>query len=129
MNILNRILPVWSVRRTPSLDHGEEDALLNHALGFAQEWGDQWLKPTQERLHRAYPSLSQAELDRIDSVAQAAMKFGHELVYSMAEKEGKGIRKSVWLEALAALYPWVDRKNRRHLFSTGKYYVWKDGVG
>lgn len=102
---------------------------MNYALDLAQEWGEEWLKPTQERLQKAYPNLSQTELDRLNSIAQDAMKFGHDLVYSMAEKEGKNISEGTWHEAYTARYPWVDKKNLRHLFSTGKYYAWKDGVG
>lgn len=56
------------------------------------------------------------------------MKYGHDLVYSMVEQEGKNINLSVWREAFTSRYPWVDEKNLKHLFSTGKYYAWKDGV-
>jgi hypothetical protein len=56
------------------------------------------------------------------------MKFGHELVYSMAEEHGRNVNESTWRKSYIARYPWVDEKNLRHLFSTGMYYAWKDGV-
>jgi hypothetical protein len=102
---------------------------MNYALDLAQEWGEEWLKPIQGRLQKAYPHMSQAELDRLNSVAQDAMKYGHDLVYSMAEKDGKDINQSAWRETFASRYSWVDEKNLKHLFSTGKYYAWKDGLG
>jgi hypothetical protein len=116
-------------RRAPSRKKGEQ-ALLNYALDLAQEWGAHWLKPVQERLRKAYPEMTQEELDRLNSIAQAAMKAGHELVYSMAEQreKGKDPQQSVWQEAYLKEFPWVDRDNLGHLFSTGMYYAWRDGL-
>jgi hypothetical protein len=87
--MLDRILR-WLIpkRRAPSRKKGEQ-ALLNYALDLAQEWGGDWLKPVQERLRKAYPEMTQDELDRLNSIAQAAMKAGHELVYSMAEQRSR----------------------------------------
>lgn len=126
--MLNRILRFLFIRRAPSLETCGEETLMNYALELAQEWGDEWLKPTHERLRKAYPNMPPSELDRLNSVAQEAMKYGHDLVYSMVEQEGKNINLSVWREAFTSRYPWVDEKNLKHLFSTGKYYAWKDGV-
>lgn len=124
--MLSSVLRALFGRRPPPLNAGGETALLNYSLELAQEWGDQWLKPIQDRLRKAYPSLSQSELDRFNSEAQAAMNYGHQLVYSMVEKNGRDISESLWRETYLARYSWVDEKNLRHLFSTGQYYAWKD---
>jgi hypothetical protein len=126
--MLKRFLRALLLRRAPPLRSSGEEALLNYALDLAQEWGKQWFKPIQPRLLEAYASLSEPELDRLNSIAQCAMKFGHDLVYSMAEQHGKKVDESTWREKYVARYPWVDEKNLRHLFSTGMYYAWKDGV-
>jgi hypothetical protein len=47
----------------------------------------------------------------------------------MAEKSGKDVSETEWKQTYLTQYPWVDKKNLAHLFSTGKYYAWKDGVG
>ena len=85
------------------------------------------MKPTQERLKRAYPRMPDDELNRLDSTARAAMDAGHGLVYSMAEEQGrKNVDKARWRAEYTAQYLWVDEKNLRHLFSTGMYYAMKD---
>ena len=102
---------------------------MNFALDLAQEWGEDWLQPIQGRLSAAYPNLTREELDRYNTIAQDAMHFGHGLVYSMMEKQGKNIDEAQWKKDYLTRYPWVDDKNLNHLFSTGKYYAWKDGAG
>ena len=68
-------------------------------------------------------------MDKYNAIAQDAMQFGHDLVYSMVEQQGKNIDKAQWKKEYLSRYPWVDDKNLKHLFSTGNYYAWKDGVG
>jgi hypothetical protein len=127
--MIDRILRAIFVRRDPKGKSRSEEALLNYSLELAQEWGKQWLKPIQGRLHGAYPELSETECSRLNSIAQAAMKCGHDLVYSMAQSQGKdNINEAAWRQSFKQLYPWVDERNLRHLFSTGMYYAWKDGV-
>jgi len=117
------------MRRKPSLKNNDENSLLNYTLELAQEWGDDWLKPIQERLGKAYPSFTQEQLENYNTIAQAAMKLGHDLVYNMAEKQGREkINQEQWEASYLSRFPWVDKKNLSHLFSTGMYYAMKDGI-
>jgi hypothetical protein len=124
--MMNRILRGLFVRRAPVQSVSKEH-LMNYALDLAQEWGPQWMKPIQERLKTAYPTMSEAELNHLDALARAAMNAGHGLVYSMAEKHGRAnVDRTQWQSEYRAQYPWVDDKNLSHLFSTGMYYAVKD---
>ena len=124
--MIERLLRTLFVRGAPAANSSEQE-LKNYALELAQEWGPQWMKPTQKRLRTAYPAMSQSELDRLDAIARAAMVAGHELVYSMAEKSGrKNVDRVQWQTQFTTEYPWVNRKNLNHLFSTGMYYAMKD---
>jgi hypothetical protein len=125
--MINKIRSLFRLRK----QHVEydEEALMNYALDLAQEWGGNWLKPIQDRLSKAYPKLTRSELDKFNAIAQDAMQFGHNLVYSMAEQKGKFVDETQWRTEYISRYPWVDEKNLKHLFSTGNYYAWKDGVG
>lgn len=127
--MINKLLTFFSRRCKPNVDKEGEEALMNYALNLAQEWGEDWLKPIQERLGKAYPNFSRKKLDECNTIAQTAMKYGHDLVYSMAEAQGKNINQETWKESYLARYPWVDDTNLKHLFSTGSYYAMKDGVG
>jgi hypothetical protein len=125
VKVLNRILPALFGRRAPPLNSGNDEALFNYALELAQEWGKEWLQPIQKRLQKVYPSLSQADLDRLNTVAQEAMKFGHDLVFTMLQEASEDVDESAWRKTYSARFPWVDEKNLKHLFSTGNYYARK----
>ncbi len=105
---------------------GPDNEILNFGLELAMEWGENWLKPIQERLHAKYPGLSSEERDRLDVICREAMKFAYETVYRMAEASGKATSRTDFASVLGQRYPWIDRKNAEHLFSKGMYYAWKD---
>jgi len=102
------------------------DALLNEGLDFAMAFGKNWLKPIQDRLAARHPELSQDELNEVNTICQAAMKFGHDYVYDLAVKAGKNTKQSDFEPAMKSRYAWVNAKNVSHLFSQGMYYAWKD---
>jgi hypothetical protein len=125
--MFNAILRIMFGRRAPEPAPGNDEVLLNYSLDLAQEWGESWLKPIQTRLGKAYPKMEQTELDRLNAAAQAAMKFGHDLVYLLSEKQGReNVSEQEWRKEVSSRYPWIDEKNLRHLFSTGQYYAWKE---
>lgn len=102
------------------------DALLNQGLDLAMEWGSDWLKPIQERLAQRQPTLTAAERDEINAICQAAMRYGHQTVYALAEANGNNARREDFDAAMHSRYPWVDADNRARLFSQGMYYAWKN---
>jgi hypothetical protein len=113
-------------RKTSEPDCSSRDDLLNEGLSLAMEWGENWLEPTQERLALRRPALSQSELDEINAICQAAMKFGHDSVYDLALKSGSKTKREDFEPVMRARYPWVNSENLSHLFSQGMYYAWKD---
>jgi hypothetical protein len=123
--LLKHIFRVLFARRTPLPQSSAEAILFNFALALAQEWGEHYLEPVQDRLRMTYPNLARSELSRINSIAQEAMKCGHDLVYSLAQKEGLDVSEATWRKAFLPQYPWVDEKNLGRLFCIGQYYAWK----
>jgi len=125
------IQPTMKKRRgksqSPSIDVSLQDAILDDGLALAMEWGSNWLQPIQARLRQKYPKFSAAELDAYDSVCRAAMKFGHETVYSLAQKHGKNPEYEDFARELRKRYAWASPNNLSQLFSQGMYYLWKDG--
>jgi hypothetical protein len=128
MGAVYSILRKLFVRRKPKMATGNETLMLNYALELAQEWGEFWLKPIQGRLSKAYPQLTAAELDHYNSIAQQAMKYGHDLTYSMAKSLTDDAGKATWRATYLAKFPWVDARNIGHLIGTGMYYAMKDGI-
>lgn len=112
----------WPFRKK---DYTDEE-LKNEAFHLAMSWGKDWLQPVQGRLAKAHPQLSTKELDYFNSVAQEAMKFGHDKVYSMAELHGKQTSEKEFAEVFSNKFPWAYSKNISHCFNQGMYYAWKD---
>jgi hypothetical protein len=115
---------IQQIRKTQPIPARE--VLLNQGLEFAMQWGSNWMKPIQERLSQRFPRLSPEQVDELNATCQAAMKFGHDLVYALAEKSGKNTRQEDFVQQMSEVYPWVNEKNASHLFSQGMYYAWKD---
>ena len=113
---------VWPFRKRQYT----EESILNEALHLAMDWGKDWLQPIQSRLGKAYPKLSQSELDSYNAIAQESMRFGNSQVYSMAEKEGSGVSQELFSAVFRAKYSWANDKNISRCFSQGMYYAWKD---
>jgi hypothetical protein len=103
-----------------------ENMILNDGLDYAMEFGSNWLQPIQSRLVKLYPELTENELDSFNSKCQTAMKTGHNQVYALAEEFGKDASIEVFSVNYSKSFPWVNKKNLKHVFSQGMYYAWKD---
>lgn len=117
----------WFTRQKPqTAPPSGREPIWNDGLDMAMEWGEHLLKPIQPRLASRYPALTPAELDEINTLSQAAMKFGHDTVYRLASKSGSQTKLESFAAAMRRRYPWVDAKNTSRLFNQGMYYAWKD---
>jgi hypothetical protein len=122
--MFDRVLRAFFVRRRPPAN-ASEDVLRNYSLALAQEWGKEWLSPIQDRLRAACPSMSAEQRDRLNAIAKEAMDVAHDLVRSTRER---GVGEAEWRRIYAARFPWVDDRNLKHLYASGRYYAWKEGV-
>lgn len=100
-------------------------ALRNEGLSLAMEWGKDWLTPIQSRLAARHPELSAAELDELDAVCRATMRFGHQLVAEFVSAHGPDVPRGKIAATLRAQHPWVDDENMARLHSQGVYYAMK----
>lgn len=92
------------------------------------EWGTDWLRPIQERLSRIAPDLTEEELDYFNSICQEAMKFGHDKMHELAEKQGSSVDIDEFSGIFKQRFAWASKENIAHCFSQGMYYAWKDGL-
>jgi len=112
-------------RKESSRAEARDIEIRNVGLDLAMEWGENWLRPIQDRLSAKYPDLDQGDLDRYDRLCRAAMKEGHDLVWDMAQVGIDRVNDDEWKRQLKASYPWIDDANLSRLFSQGMYYAWK----
>jgi hypothetical protein len=116
----------WLTRQKQQTPPTGREPIWNDGLEMAMEWGENLLKPIQPRLASRYPALTPAELDEINTLCQAAMKFGHETVYGLASRSGSRTKLESFATVMKRRYPWVDAKNVSRLFNQGMYFAWKD---
>ena len=100
-----------------------DTAILNTAMMLAMEWGPDLMKPTQDRLRKRFPKLSDQALNDYDATARAAMNFGHAYMYDHPSSSSEQLAT-----AIRVRFPWVSDENLSRVYSQGCYYAWKDGV-
>jgi hypothetical protein len=112
-----------------------DQEILNSALSFALEFGENWLKPIQERLLAKYHFLSAKELNQYDRLCAALMEESNKYVYQQLDKAAKNNHSMLRTELKEELhkflskdYSWINEENLSHIFSQGCYYAYKDGV-
>jgi hypothetical protein len=117
------------------MSESANESILNEGLELAMAFGTDWLKPIKERLALLHPELTQAELNRYDTVCRKTMKIGHEWVYkklaSVAKERKKIKHKDLEAEVQKILlqqYPWINSSNFAKLLSQSIYYAYKDGL-
>lgn len=102
-----------------STDANEIDpTIANKVLEMAQEWGEHWLRPTQPRAAKLYPSLTPAQLDEYDRMARDAMSIGHAVLRGSPYGAIDGCE-----QAVRAKFPWVNDQNLKRIYSQGQYYA------
>lgn len=97
--------------------------IFNVALDMTLEWGENFHKPIQERLCAAYPALSQAEADRLDSQCREAMHYAFGQIERAYVNEITGQAASA---NILARYSLVNKENMARMWAQGQYYAWKD---
>lgn len=112
---------------TPIDVHTQRDEILNAGLRLAMDWGDQWLRPIQQRLSEIYTHLSDESLNQCNTECQATMKFGNELIMQIAKLNDGDIDRVVWRERIRTRATWINEDNLSSLYSQGMYYAYKDG--
>lgn len=97
-----------------------EPLILNEALELALEWGENFLKPTQPRLTRMHPRLSESQLDAYDAAARVVMSAAFAMLYESPDAERGALERHVHAD-----HPWVDAGNLSRLYSQGVYFAHK----
>ncbi len=96
--------------------------MMNHALEFATEWGQNFRKPIDERMLRIYPDLSADQIARLKKLADEAESY----ILRLAEDELAGnISESDIVPMARETYPWVDESQLYRIKNIGMYWARK----
>lgn len=97
-------------------------AMMNQALAFATEWGENFRKPIDERMLRIYPSLKPEQIIRLKEIADAA----EACILKLAEDELAGrIDESDIAMIARQKHPWIDERELYRLRNIGMYWARK----
>ncbi len=96
--------------------------MMNHALEFATEWGPNFRKPIHERMRSIYPTLTDAEIDRLKAIADEAESF----ILNLAERElAHEITEYEIVPLAAERFPWVYENQLNRIKGIGMYWARK----
>ena len=103
--------------------------ILNAGLSLAMEWGEDWLKPIQDRLKIQYPGLSRSQLNAYNKRCQLVIKRGTKQAGSCM-KFGKDPQRfeqerDSFYREFRGKYAWISDENLGRIFSQGCYYAMK----
>jgi hypothetical protein len=108
-----------------SIDPIYNEEILNAGLNLAMEWGEDWLKPIQQRLARKYPGLTEEELNSYNEICRKAMKLSHSGIEDLSNKYGIDVPYEFFVKHIQGKLPWITEKNLSRAYSQGMYYIRK----
>lgn len=95
--------------------------ILNAALGMSLEWGENWLKPINQRIQEAYPELTAEAANNLNNWCLEVQKYAFALVekdYPLERMERTAMAQ------VRHQYPMLNHDNLSRLYNQGMYYAW-----
>lgn len=94
--------------------------IINQALTFSSEWGENFQKPIHDRMKQKHPELSLETIDILQTYVRKAESF----IYNLAEQCCLGKIKEAEIPINAyRQYPWISHQNASRLAGIGMYYA------
>lgn len=97
--------------------------ILNAAMNISLEWGENWLKPINERLLAVYPNVSEEKAKEIDTYIRVAREDIFKVIEQYYLKELSEIQA---ISIIQEKYTFLDDDTLKRLFNQGMYYAWRD---
>ncbi len=96
--------------------------IINQALAFSSEWGENYQKPIFKRMREKYPEMSSETIE----ILQAYVNKAEYHIYYLAEQSVAGKVKESEIGILARRqFPWLNHANASRLAGIGMYYTTK----
>lgn len=108
-----------------------EAEILNTGLQLAMEFGENWLKPIQQRLFRRYNFLSKEELDKYNLICKLALEDGIRFIQntltnldSRQQYIGERELKLELAVFMRKKYTWINNQGIERVFNQSCYHSW-----
>lgn len=102
--------------------------IANYGLNLSMEFGENWLKPINERLNIKYPDLLPIELEEYDKLCKEVNNYSNNFILENPVKNNKEIiflPFNSFKQDISKKYPWINEENLKRLYSQSCYYAWK----
>ncbi|HRG89063.1 MAG TPA: hypothetical protein PLW44_08605 [Chitinophagales bacterium] len=108
-----------------------EAEILNAGLQLAMEFGENWLKPIQQRLFRRYNFLTKEELDKYNLICKTALEDGvrfiHNTLTNIDARQQYITENELRLELATFMrkkYGWINNQGIDRVFNQSSYHAW-----
>ena len=98
--------------------------LLNHVLKLSLEWGKEYGCPLNNKIMKAFPSLSGGDIER---VANYIDKVRDDVLWRIYYDHYDYKKETFTIDVETVTknkYPWISKSNLLSLHSQGRYYSW-----
>jgi hypothetical protein len=104
------------------MDELKDPILLNSALEFASEWGENFRKPILERMQQRHTELLEADILDLEMEAKRAESF----IVGLAEREFAGeIGEGDIVPMAREKFPWIKDDHLYRLKNIGMFWARK----
>ena len=102
--------------------------ILNYGLDLSMEFGKNWLKPINQRLHNKFPNLNSYELDDYNRICKEVNEMAHKFIFDNPVKNEKDLNFidfSTFENFMKQNYSWISKENAKRLYNQSCYYAYK----
>ncbi len=102
--------------------------ILNYGLDLSMEFGENWLKPINQRLHNKFPNLNSFELEEYNLACKEVNRIANNFVFENPvknENELNFVDFSVFENFMKQKYYWISIENTKRLYNQSCYYAYK----
>lgn len=112
------VAPTMNFPQTHASRFEIDPEIANRILDLAQDWGEDFMQPTQPRSASLYPNLSDAERAEYDRLARDVIRTAHDVLYRNPDAGEWAMARAVRKE-----HAWVSDENMGRLFTQGKWFA------
>ena len=102
--------------------------IANDGLSFSMEFGQNWLKPINERLSKKYPGLLPVELEQYNKLCKEVNTYANDFIRNNPVQNNEVLiflPFEKFKKVMLKKYTWINVENLKQLYSQSCYYAWK----
>lgn len=102
--------------------------IANYGLNLSMEFGEDWLKPINDRLAKQYPELLPTELVHYNELCKKVNVYANDFIRNNPVKNNDELIFLPFNEfknEILQKYNWINEENFKRLYSQSCCYAWR----